>query len=224
MNAAKDLLKGLSVNWFDLLTLIVLFVGLLRGRKRGMSEELFDVFGWLLFVFVSAHFYKMAGGFLARIMPISLMWAYLLGYLSLVLVLSLIFAILKRVVGEKLVGSDLFGRLEYYLGMLAGMLRFFCILLVVMSVVHAKQFTPEELLKEKQEQEKDFGTITLPTWGSLQQDIFKDSATGKFVMKNLSDQLLASTLYETRFAPVESLGQKTEKDVDDIMNKGKPKK
>ena len=49
------MLKNFTLSWFDLVALAVLVVGLFRGRKRGMSEELLDVFQWLLIVVISVH-------------------------------------------------------------------------------------------------------------------------------------------------------------------------
>ena len=37
-------------NWFDLLLLAMICAGVLRGRKRGMSEELLDFLQWLAII------------------------------------------------------------------------------------------------------------------------------------------------------------------------------
>src|SRR5438094_9576816 len=44
----------LSFNWFDLCVLAMLIIGIIVGRKRGMSLELLSVLQWLLMVFVAA--------------------------------------------------------------------------------------------------------------------------------------------------------------------------
>ena len=44
----------LSFNWFDLCVLAMLIVGIVIGRKRGMSLELLSVLQWLVIVFVGA--------------------------------------------------------------------------------------------------------------------------------------------------------------------------
>ena len=46
-----------------------------------------------------------------------------------------VFALFKHSVGGKLLGSDVFGRGEYYLGMGSGMLRFGCVLLAVLALL-----------------------------------------------------------------------------------------
>ena len=49
------------------------------------------------------------------------------------LLVLLLFAGIKRTVGGKLVGSDIFGRSEYYLGMGSGFVRVTCMLLAAMA-------------------------------------------------------------------------------------------
>src|SRR5688572_6218569 len=145
--------KNIPISWFDLVALAVIVVGFFRGRKRGMSEELLDVFHWLLAVVVAAKTYEFVGDFVFNFIGFfSLMVSRIIAYLAIVVAVAITFIIIKRVVGEKLVGSDLFGRLEYYLGMLAGMLRYFCMLLIVISLVHSRLYTPEELESQRKEQ------------------------------------------------------------------------
>ena len=43
-----------EVGWFDLVVAGFLVVGVLHGRRKGMTGELFDVFQWLLIVVVGA--------------------------------------------------------------------------------------------------------------------------------------------------------------------------
>ena len=149
--------------------------------------------------------------------------ACILAYILSVLLIKLIFTILKRVIGEKLIGSDLFGRLEYYLGMLAGMLRFFCMLVVFLSLLNSRLYTPEELAEDAKAMEKDFGTITFPNWGSLQQEVFEKSVTGRFVKQHIRDQLMPATHYERPVTTAETIGKRRQSDLDEVVG-GKPKK
>ena len=50
-----------TMTWFDLLLAGLLIFGFLRGRKRGMSEELLDVFQWLTIIVVAAMLYEPVG-------------------------------------------------------------------------------------------------------------------------------------------------------------------
>ena len=40
-------LDKLPFNWFDFVLVVVLVVGVFRGRKHGMSEELLPLLKWL---------------------------------------------------------------------------------------------------------------------------------------------------------------------------------
>ena len=52
-----------SFNWFDLCVLALLIVGIVVGRKRGMSVELLSVLQWLVIVVVAdVTFTKPRGG------------------------------------------------------------------------------------------------------------------------------------------------------------------
>ncbi|MEW6160945.1 MAG: CvpA family protein [Verrucomicrobiota bacterium] len=213
---------NLPFNWFDFIVLIVLVVGILRGRKRGMSEELLDVFQWLVIVVVCAMLYKPLGQFLSGYTHMSLFMAYVSTYLFVFLIIKLVFSGLKRAVGEKLVQSDVFGKMEYYLGMLAGALRFSCMLLVFMAVFNAIYVSPEELAAQQKMQKENFGTISFPTIGSLQQDILHRSATGLFARKYLNEQLIVTTPYSAQVKR-EGPAKRLERAVDEVIE-GKPRK
>lgn len=186
---------NVPINWFDLLVAVILLAGLVRGKKRGMSEELLDVFQWLVIVVVSALFYQPLGEVLAMYTGMSLFWGYLISYIFFVVLLKLIFGWIKRLTGEKLVTSDIFGRLEYMLGMLAGGVRYGCILLVSLAILNAKYVSPEHMAAEARMQRENFGTIRFPTIGSLQQMIFVESVSGTFVRNYLDEQLIKPTQY-----------------------------
>ena len=88
------------------------------------------------------------------------------------------FSWIRKIVGEKLVSNDLFGGAEFYLGMLAGAVRFGCVLLVILALLHAKNITSEQLAKQAKMQKDNFGDISFPTFGSVQHDIFYGSLSG----------------------------------------------
>jgi len=49
--------ESLPISWVDFLTLIVIFVGVVRGRKRGLSEELLDTIQWIGIIIAGAGIY-----------------------------------------------------------------------------------------------------------------------------------------------------------------------
>ncbi|MHB8520363.1 MAG: CvpA family protein [Limisphaerales bacterium] len=181
-----------QVSWFDLVTLAVIIVGVVRGRKRGMSEELLDVFQWLVIIVAGARLYKPLGDFILLTIHVSPAYVYIVVYLTIAALIKGLFALIKRSVGEKLVGSDVFGRLEYYLGMGAGAVRFACMLLLVLAVLNARYVNPEELRRAAKRQQENFGSISFPTIDSIQYDVFHQSLTGVFVKNHLHDELIES--------------------------------
>ena len=57
-------IETLSLSWVDLAVALLLGVGLWRGRKRGLSEELLDIIKWTLIVLVAGLLYEPGGRFL----------------------------------------------------------------------------------------------------------------------------------------------------------------
>src|SRR5262245_35644996 len=131
-------LGKLPINWFDFAVLIILFIGLKRGQKRGMSEEFLSCTMWLVIVLLCAVAYEPLGQLVAGMTPISKLWCYILCYVAVGGIVAGIFAMIKSSLGGKLIGSDTFGSSEYYLGMPAGMIRFACMMLAVLALLNAR--------------------------------------------------------------------------------------
>jgi uncharacterized membrane protein required for colicin V production len=206
----------MSFNWFDLVFLAVITIGVLVGRRRGMSCELLDLIQWLTIVVVSGFAYPFLGAKLAQFTGFSLTVSSILGYLSIALVLFTLFYFIKRLTGEKLVGSDTFGCAEYYLGMVAGGVRFFLILLFGLALFNAHQVTDQQLARQLRSQNEDLGAIYFPPYGSIQRSVFNASLSGQLIHEHLSSQLI-------QVRPLKS-GQKRdtiwrqrERDVDEIV-------
>src|SRR4051812_9456203 len=51
----------LQISWVDFLTIIVLLIGIVRGRKRGLSEEMLDTIQWVLIIVAGGFLYKGLG-------------------------------------------------------------------------------------------------------------------------------------------------------------------
>ena len=212
-------LPNLPFNWVDLVVLAALIVGAVTGRKKGLSEELLPVFQWLAIVVVGALYYEPVGKFLAGYTNMSLLMAYLVVYAGIVVAHVILFGWIKRLVGEKLVAGDIFGRLEYYLGMAAGALRSACVLMVVLSVLHARYISPEQLAAEAKMQRDNFGSISFPTLGFIQQAVFNQSATGRCVKKYLNEQLIAATPPNQYLVKREGVARRRERAVDEVLGR-----
>ena len=135
-------MNNLGINWFDLFVLVMLVVGIFVGRKRGMSLELLSVLQWLMIVFVAAITCEPFGKMLADLSGISPVLTYTAAYLLAAILIKIVFIMIRRMAGEKLVASDVFGNFEYYLGMTAGLIRFACITLFVMALLNAQSVKP----------------------------------------------------------------------------------
>jgi uncharacterized membrane protein required for colicin V production len=200
---------------FDLLVLGLIAYGVFRGRKRGMSEELLDVFQWLLIVVLGAMLYSPLGKLVSGAAGFSMLLSNILGYVLVALIIKLIFSMIKRNVGEKLVHADTFGRFEYYLGMIAGTVRCLCILIFALSFLHAKYISDAERAATAKMQQDNFGSISFPTLGSLQQTIFYESYSGQFIKKNLQAQMIKPTVGAGP-APSDTIGKRRERAIDEI--------
>lgn len=208
---------NLTLNWFDILVAVVLGIGFIRGKKRGMSEELLDVFQWLAIVVVAAMAYLPLGRLFAEFTKLGLMWSFIICYLFVAILIKLIFTAIKRAVGEKLTHADTFGRMEYYFGMLAGMLRWFCMLFVAVSLLHARYISPQEREHTRKVQADNFGSISFPTIGSMQADVFYASYSGQQIKKYLRDQLILPTSPGEK-ALNDNIYRRREREVDQILN------
>ncbi|MEO6181792.1 MAG: CvpA family protein [Verrucomicrobiota bacterium] len=187
-------MKNLPFTWVDLVIFVLLMIGVFRGRKRGMSEELLTFIQWLVIVFVGCRVYEYAGQLLSENAPLSLLTCYLMIYLAFAIFMKLLFSQIQHVVGEKLVGSNFFGDSEYYLGMFAGMIRFACVILMLMALLNARLITDKERAATARMQTKNFEGISFPTFGSIQQAVLFESFAGQQVKAHLDFVLIKSTV------------------------------
>jgi len=205
-------------DYFDIIVLVWLIVGLLRGRKRGMSQELLPMLQWLGIVVAGGLFYWSLSPLLRQYTQVSTLWSNIWAYLLIALGVHLIYLWFKQMLATKLVEKDPFGRAEFYLGMMAGVVRFACMILVVMSLMHAHVATETELAQTEKFQKDNFSDIRFPTYGELQQDVLVKSFTGRLVASNLNSVLLVS-VSTPKTVKGESMAQKKNHEIDDILSK-----
>ncbi len=186
-------LDALPINAFDVLLLVVLLLGFARGRKHGMSEELTHVIQWACIVVGCAFIYEPAGKFLEGSSPLSLLTCYVLVYLAALLVIFGLFAIIRRSIGGKIIGSDVFGKSEYYLGMISGALRFSCVLIVGLALLNARYFSEREVRAQEKYQNDVYGSTFFPGLHSLQSTVFERSLTGPWIKDHLNLFLIKPT-------------------------------
>lgn len=181
-------------NWFDIVVAALAGFGLIRGRRNGMAKELLPLLQWLVMVSVCGLCHPMLAGVLAGYLPDPL-WNRLLAYVMLALVVFIIFAILKRQLAEKLVKSDFFKGSEYYLGMVAGLIRYMCVLIFVLALLGARTYKPAEIAQINAYDEKNFGGGLFagnyfPHLFQVQAAVFKESFIGPRIKDNLGILLI----------------------------------
>ena len=187
-------LDMLPFNWFDIGVGVVLLVGLQRGRKHGMSEECLAMLKWVALVVVCSIGYEPVGQWLASIAPFSTLFCFIIAYVAVGLAVSSAFLLMKRAFSGKLVGSDTFGRGEYYLGMPSGMLRFACILLAGLALLNARLYRPEEVKAMTKFQNDNYGSQFFPTLQTVQEQVFTKSLIGPQVKTYLGFLLIKPTV------------------------------
>ena len=196
-------------------------VGVIVGRRRGMSSELLDLIQWLLIIFLGAIVCDPFGRLLADVSGFNPVTTYVTAYLVTAVVLKLLFLVVKRMAGEKLVGSDVFGGFEYYLGMTAGALRFACITIFALALLHAKPVRAEELSAQIKYQKDNLGEVYFPPFGKIQEAVFNNSFTGRLIKDYLSAQLINVDPTAGSGVARENIGQARQREVNEVIS---PKK
>ena len=207
-----------SYNWFDLVAGAMLIVGFFVGRKRGMSLELLTVLQWVAIVFVGALACDPFGRMMSDFSGLNPTLTYITAYLLTALGIKVLFVLFRRMTGEKLVTKAVFGNLEYYLGMGAGVARFACILIFGLALLNARQVTKTEIEAQLKYQKDWAGSIYFPPFGVIQQAIFEESLTGRAVKQFLSAQLI-NVDPSAAGAPTETIGKRREREVEEITIK-----
>jgi uncharacterized membrane protein required for colicin V production len=189
---------SLPFNWFDVAILLVLGLGVQRGRKHGMSEEVMLVIKWLAIVVLGGLGYSVVGDMISDNTVFTKFAAYLMAYCGIALFIAVTFLVIKKMAHGKLVGSDVFGSGEYYLGMAAGMVRYSCILIVALAFLNAPLYTKSQIAADLAFQNDVYGSDFFPKLYTVQQDVFEKSFIGPHIQKELGFLLIKSTPREQK--------------------------
>jgi len=214
-------LDQLTYNWFDMIAALMIITGVLIGRKRGMSAELLDSLQWLLIVVLGALACDPFGRTLADMSGFSPIFCYVSAYILTAIGVKVFFWLVRRAAGQKLVGSDVFGGYEYYLGMTAGGVRFACMTVFALAILNAKPVDDAELAKQLKEQNEVLGHIYFPPYGSIQKAIFKGSFTGSLVKQHLASQLITVNPKAGSGYARNNIGKAREREIFDMMDRKK---
>jgi uncharacterized membrane protein required for colicin V production len=183
----------LPVNVFDCVVIAILVFGVWSGRKHGMSVESIHLLKWLAVVFGCAAIYQPIGEWFASTSLFSRLASFLFVYAAGALLILSLFSLIKYQFGGKLLGSDVFGRGEYYLGMASGAVRCACVLLAALALLNARYYSPAEAKAMERFQNDVYGSNYFPTWHSAQQTVFEKSFAGSMIKQHLSFLLIKPT-------------------------------
>ena len=219
--AGETAATGPDLGLFDVLLVLVIGLGWWRGKKRGISEELLDFLQWLVIVVAAGFLYAMAGDLLVQT-KLPHLWANMSGYVLVMIAVSILFGFIKKSAGNKLVDSDFFGSWEYRLGGLAGVIRYLCIWIALLSLLSARYFDAASVAAERKIQEKEVGIVLLPTWGMAQRMALYDSFTGPYIRQYLAHQLMTPVGLTHNAPNQNSLGKREQRMLDDVISTPKP--
>lgn len=189
---------NLPFNWFDIAILLVLALGVSRGRKHGMSIEIMLVLKWLAIIIVGGLSYAVVGDVISDNTVFTHLSAYLMAYFVIALFITVAFLVIKKMANGKLVGSDAFGSGEYYLGMAAGLVRYTCIVIFALALLNAPLYTKAQIDADLAFQNDVYGSDFFPKLYTLQSDIFEKSFVGPHIHNELGFLLIKSTPRETK--------------------------
>ncbi len=194
-NANSLILDKLPVNWFDAAVLLVLGLGLLFGRKHGMTKEVMRVFQWLALDIVCGLIYETAAQALVNITAWDKATSYVTGYLILAFLVWVVFMVLKRFFVPRLTGSNIFGGAEYYLGMFSGMIRSACMLFFALALLNAPVYTRAEIAAHQAYVKRwygggIYGGNYIPDLHTVQESVFKKSFVGPYIKDYLGAFLI----------------------------------
>ena len=208
---------SIGAGWFDIIVVAILLLGLYQGRRNGMSGECLPTLQWLAMILGGMLLYEPLGRWFYYTLNVDLLFGCLFAYLLTAIAIKFAFSMIKRSVGEKLVSADIFGSLEYYLGMLTGLFRCACIIIFLLALLNARLYSDAELAATAKIQKMNFESISFPTIGSIQRDVFKKSFAGKNLKTYAPFLLIRAT------APggntQENIGKRREKEVNEIIGR-----
>lgn len=191
-------LDNIPFNWFDAVLVGVLGVGVYCGRRNGMTKEAVRLVQWLVLVAACGLGYQPLGAGLMAWLSLDALDSYVIAYAILACVIYLIFTVIKNYLNPRLSGSNIFGGSEYYLGMPSGMIRYFCVLFAALALLNARYFDPTEIQKQEAFDKQTYGGGIysggyFPHLYTLQEQVFKNSASGPLIHKYLNQLLIAPT-------------------------------
>jgi len=180
---------GISFQWFDLVAVTLIFVGVFHGRKNGMSQELFNTLKWLIMMALAPLLYQPLGKLLLKVAPLKAMYVYVGSFVLIAAIVKLALGSVRKKIKDKMSGSDVFGSAEYPLGMLAGTFQYSCLVVMIVACLNAKYVDEKALQAQDSAQREAMGEKFIATPGNLHKDAMT-SIAGQFIKKYFKNQLV----------------------------------
>ncbi len=211
-------MNGLPLSWFDIVVGVLLIVGIVRGRKLGMSGELLPLLQWAGIVVGGAFGYAPLGAKFYQFIPIGALWCNVLAYLAIAAAVTTVFSMLKRKVGERITSGELFGKGEYYFGMVAGGVRYALIVVTAVALFNGRLYSTAELAASLKENQANFGSDFFPRFGTIHQAVVVKSLVGQQLNANVAVLLMKPTPATPRpLTNADSLGNRRTRELDSIV-------
>jgi uncharacterized membrane protein required for colicin V production len=209
--------SSIGFNFFDLVLIAVLGFGFWRGRRNGMTKEAVPAAKWVVIVVACTLGYAWVGDRLIQYGVIKNVFgkmfkeqtaAYVAAYLVIALVVFIVFSYIKKAFKEKLDGGDSsFGNSEYYLGMLAGTVRYACMMVFFLALLNAPVYTLADINTRQEFNNRWFGGGLagysgdfIPSIDEVQAGVFKNSMLGPPIKNNLSVLLIKTDKFDIQHA------------------------
>ncbi|MGB0583139.1 MAG: hypothetical protein ACPGVU_25935 [Limisphaerales bacterium] len=171
------ILAALRLNMFDALLLGALGWGVYQGKEQGASSTHVSVVQWMVIALPGGLAGAFLGSFLGPMLG-SAYWGQLTGYLIWIFIVVGFFAFLNSKGASEWKEADWFGKTEYPLGVLGCMIKYFCIVLTVMSLLNANYYTSEMIRRDREWQIEEFGSALFPSFTMLNNTVFNTSFSG----------------------------------------------
>lgn len=175
-------------SWFDLLVLLFLYLGITSGARRGMSVEIIGTAQWVAIVIAGGLFYHPLGMVIATGMKIDPSPAFVIAYVLAAGAVAGIVQWIRLCWGDQLMRKDRFGNLEYRLGMAAGAVRFGCILVALLALLHAKYIDTDNWWSLEFAPQESYTSGNLMI--RLKREVFARSTSGRIVRRAFGGQLI----------------------------------
>lgn len=126
--------------WIDLVILVFLALGLLKGFKKGLIREIFSLMGAAFAIIIAYHSYQNLALILLENYPLSTWQAQTISFVVLLVGISLLGAFFGYI-WSKAISFTPFAVLDHIAGALFGVVKVVAVVLILLIVLNATELT-----------------------------------------------------------------------------------